>query len=159
MTVYRIVKTAERAQDLSGKGAYLAGGRWNSTGTFMLYTSESRSLALLENLVHYDQPELPPRLYTMEIEIADNAPIYTLSDDKLIEDWRLPETLALRRIGDQLFKDKKYLGFKVRSAVLPNEFNYLLDPLFPRYYDLVNVVNYEPLELDRRLFKPSEKDN
>ncbi|WP_414649653.1 RES domain-containing protein, partial [Chitinophaga sp.] len=38
MIVYRIVKTAERAQDLSGKGAYLAGGRWNSTGTFMLYT-------------------------------------------------------------------------------------------------------------------------
>jgi RES domain-containing protein len=151
MIVYRIVKTAVRAKDLSGRGAYLAGGRWNSAGTFMLYTSESRALALLENLVHYDQSELPPRLYIMEIELSKNAPIYTLSDDLLTEGWRLPETLALRKIGDQIFHQKKYMGFKVRSAVLPGEFNYLLDPLFPHYYDMVKVIKQVPLDVDDRL--------
>jgi RES domain-containing protein len=60
MLVYRIVKNRARVNDLSGTGAFMNGGRWNYEGTYALYTSEYRSLALLETLVHTEDEELPP---------------------------------------------------------------------------------------------------
>jgi RES domain-containing protein len=42
MIVYRLAK-AKYSNDLSGKGAEKTGGRWNSKGTALLYTSESQS--------------------------------------------------------------------------------------------------------------------
>ena len=51
MIVFRLAKK-QYTHKLSGEGAELYGGRWNSVGTPMLYTSESRSLALLELAVH-----------------------------------------------------------------------------------------------------------
>jgi RES domain-containing protein len=51
MLVYRI--SGQRfANDLSGTGARLNGGRWNSVGLSLLYAASYRSLALLEILVH-----------------------------------------------------------------------------------------------------------
>ena len=36
--------------DLSGQGAKIYGGRWNSVGNSMLYTSYSPSLAMLSQI-------------------------------------------------------------------------------------------------------------
>jgi len=49
--LYRIAKT-RHIYDLTGAGARLYGGRWNHKGIGMIYTSETRSLASLEFLVH-----------------------------------------------------------------------------------------------------------
>lgn len=51
MKLYRIAQTAH-IKDLSGTGARLYGGRWNEKGVGVVYTSESRALAILEYLVH-----------------------------------------------------------------------------------------------------------
>ena len=51
MEIYRIAQQLY-AEDISGNGAKLYGGRWNSEGLTALYTSFSRSLALLETLAH-----------------------------------------------------------------------------------------------------------
>src|SRR5207244_10751624 len=52
----RIVRVARicRAKypDLDGKGAAIAGGRWNSIGTPIVYTSSCGALAVLEYRVH-----------------------------------------------------------------------------------------------------------
>ncbi|MGH7564183.1 MAG: RES family NAD+ phosphorylase [Gemmatimonadota bacterium] len=40
-------------------GARRAGGRWNSKGRPMIYTSEHLSLPVLETLVHVTRDELP----------------------------------------------------------------------------------------------------
>ena len=151
MVVNRIVKTRERALDLSGKGAFLYGGRWNSEGIFMLYTSTHASLAMLEILVHADESEIPPQLFVSQIEIAEKAPIYQYPEEALPDNWREPDHLGLKKIGDQLMKDRQYLGFKVLSAVLPSEFNLLLNPLFPGYTDLVTIKRTYQLETDPRL--------
>ena len=151
MVVYRIVKSEERTRDLSGKGAFIDGGRWNNPGIFLLYTSMNSSLALLENLVHFDESELPPRMFVIRIEIDETVTIYPFPDEDLPKNWRQPENFELKEIGDKLINDKKYLAIKVRSAVNPDEYNILLNPIFPAYNDLVRVIAAEPYTLDQRL--------
>ena len=51
MIVFRLSK-ATYALDLSGKGAEKTGGRWNSKGIPMVYTSSSRALCTAEIAVH-----------------------------------------------------------------------------------------------------------
>lgn len=151
MRVYRIVKAEKRTTDLTGTGAYNEGGRWNSEGVYALYTSEHSALAMLEVLVHVDESELPPDMFIMTIEIAEAAPIFTIADEDLPANWRLPENIVLKEMGDAIFAEKKWLGIKVRSAVMQDSFNYVLNPLFPGYYDLVKVVAVQPLAVDKRL--------
>jgi RES domain-containing protein len=151
MVVYRIVKSEKRTRDLSGKGAFIDGGRWNNPGIFLLYTSMNSSLALLENLVHFDESELPPRMFVMHIEIDETVAIYQFHDEDLPKNWRQPENFELKEIGDKLINDSQYMAIKVRSAVNPDEYNILLNPLFPAYYDHVKVIAAEPYMLDQRL--------
>jgi RES domain-containing protein len=151
MLVYRIAKMKERAIDLSGKGAFLYGGRWNSEGVFMLYTSTHASLAMLEVLVHVDESELPPQLFISQIEISETASLYQFPEEQLPKNWREPDNLGLKRMGDRLMRERTYVGFQVRSAVLPSEYNILLNPLFPGYADLVKIKRIDKLETDPRL--------
>lgn len=117
----------------------------------MLYTSMNISMALLEILVHADESELPSKMFISRIEIPDDANIYQFPDNELPKNWREPENLALKKMGDRLMAEKKYLGIKVRSAVIPGEFNVLLNPLFEGYSDMVKVIGVEELETDTRL--------
>jgi RES domain-containing protein len=151
MYVYRIVKSEKRIEDLSGMGAFRAGGRWNDKGTYVLYTSENSSLAFLENLVHFDVEETPEDLYIMEISIDDDKLILQIPDTDYPEDWLHTDNIACKRLGDRLLSDHKLLGIKVRSAVNQSEYNILLDPLFPGYHDLVKVNNVIKVPVDRRL--------
>ena len=151
MKVYRIVKDRNRTTDLSGTGAFRVGGRWNSKGTYMLYTSENSSLAFLEALVHFDKSDCPPHLYIMHIEVDDTATIYTVPDMEYPKDWLQLELPENKKPGDKWMADKAYLGIRVKSAVNVSEYNILLNPLFPRYYDLVKVIDIKEVPLDERL--------
>lgn len=151
MILYRIAKRQQRANDLSGQGAANEGGRWNSEGVFALYTSESRALAMLELLVHVDETELPPNLFLMTIEVEDSASFFEIMDEELRDDWRQPENLVLKLKGNKIFREQNFIGLKARSAVMPPEYNCVLNPLFPRFYDLVKVIHIEDYALDNRL--------
>lgn len=154
MTVYRIAKLKKRATDLSGMGAYKDGGRWNNAGTYMLYTSENSSLAYLENLVHFEIENSPPNLYMMSIELkVDDTLIYKLPDKIYPVNWQEIGNLQNKRIGDELMEERKFLGIKTRSAINKSEYNYLLNPLFPGYHELVSVRLVEELAVDARLVK------
>ena len=152
MIAYRIAKSQLRAEDISGMGAFRNGGRWNSKGTYMLYASENSSLAFLENLVHFDELNLPPDLYMISIEISiDESQVYRLPYPEYPVKWQLLENLENKKMGDRWMSEKKYLAVKVKSAVNPSEYNFLLNPLFPHYHDLVKVLSIEPLPIDSRL--------
>lgn len=151
MIVYRIVKLKKRTTDLSGTGAFHEGGRWNHPGTYALYTSENASLALLEILVHVEETELPPTMFVLTIEIDDRAPIMEFPDADLPPNWRHPENIELKEIGDRVFSSNKFIGLKVRSAVMPNQYNIILNPQFAGYQEYVHVISVDPLEVDQRL--------
>ncbi len=133
-------------------GAFKNGGRWNSKGTYMLYTSVNSSLAYLENLVHFET-DTPPNLHVVEIEIDDDSSIYQLPDNKYPHDWQQKENLSNKILGDKWMNDKEYLGIKVRSAVNPSEHNILLNPLFPGYHNRLIIISIETIPFDSRLSK------
>ena len=118
----------------------------------MLYTSENRSLALLETLVHFDEQDTPPDLYIMSIEISPTAPVYNFPDDDLPGDWRDAENIILKGLGRSIFKARKHLGFRARSAVLTEEYNIMLNPLFHGFNEMVKVVAVATYHPDTRLF-------
>jgi RES domain-containing protein len=152
MFVYRIAKTFPRANDISGTGAYQYGGRWNSKGTYMLYTSENSSLAYLENLVHFDQSVAPATLFIARLEVkAEESLFYKLPDITYPVSWQQLDNFENKLMGDSMSKKAEFLAVKVRSAVNPMEFNYLLNPLFPAYHDLVKMNRVERIEIDTRL--------
>ena len=120
----------------------------------MLYTSMNSSLAYLETLVHFNEPDIPPNLYITAIEILGNdSLIYQLPDDKYPEDWQTQDNLENKIIGDQWIRENKFLAFKVQSAINPTEFNFLLNPLFPRFHDNIAVHYIEQLNIDNRLIR------
>ncbi|HEQ71454.1 MAG TPA: RES domain-containing protein, partial [Spirochaetia bacterium] len=128
MIVYRIAR--ERyIRDLSGDGARRYGGRWNSKGIPLLYTAASRSLAVVEYLVHVSISLAPQDLYLAEILFPDSPPPETVEPERLPPDWtRHPAPSALAEIGDAWARRGTSIALKAPSAVVPGEYNYLLNP-------------------------------
>ena len=59
------------ANDLTGTGAKITGGRWNSTGTRIVYCSSSIALATLEILIAVRTASLPFDLFLIRVDIPD----------------------------------------------------------------------------------------
>jgi len=130
MLVYRISKT-RYATDLSGEGAKLYGGRWNNKLTPCIYTSESRALALLEYTVNINIDDIPRALSIITLDIPD-ADIYELNLSQLPGDWKdVPAPSSTKDIGSNLLNESKNAVIKIPSAIIANEFNYILNPKHP----------------------------
>ena len=70
MRVYRLSKEKYK-NDISGAGAEKFGGRWNSKGTRMVYTADSRALAKLEVAVNLALHRIPKNYFLTIIELPD----------------------------------------------------------------------------------------
>lgn len=152
MKIYRLSRE-KYTRDLSGTGAMLNGGRWNSRGKYALYTAENISLAKLEVAVHLDFDLIPDDYYLIEIEMPDNATIQTIETAQLFEDWdSIPHSESTQRIGDEFLSSQEFLALKVPSAIVKQEFNYILNPAHTSYSQ-VKVTAIEPFQFDHRLFK------
>jgi RES domain-containing protein len=128
MIVYRIGRT-KYSRDLTGEGARLNGGRWNHKLTPCLYTSASRSLAVLEYTVNVNIDDIPRALSMTTIEIPDKD-ILKVSVADLPGDWRAsPAPASTRDFGNKLLRDCEHPIIQIPSAVIPDEYNYLLNPL------------------------------
>ena len=128
MIVYRIGKT-KHARNLTGEGARLNGGRWNHKLTPCLYTSESRALALLEYSVNVNIDDIPHTLSITTLEIPDSI-ILQLTIASLPRNWReSPAPTATKDFGTDLLKNASHPVIKIPSAIIPEEFNYILNQL------------------------------
>jgi RES domain-containing protein len=151
MRTYRLAKQ-NFAVDLSGKGAEISGGRWNSKGVSVVYTSQSRALCLVEIAVHVPVGIVPVNYYMIEIEIPDKIEFYPVSEKNLPADWNsFPHSPFTQKIGDDFIAAYKFLILKVPSAVVQGDFNYLINPRHPDF-GLVKVIQTEPFTFDKRLF-------
>lgn len=149
MIFYRLT-TTEFANDLSGDGAKIYGGRWNNVGMASVYMSEFISLSILEILVRANKFNSPDTYTLLNIQIPDHS-IKTIELKKLKPGW--PAHIEYTRwIGDEFLKENQTLVLKVPSAIVPEEHNFLINPLHAAFKK-VKIVSTELLELDKRLFQ------
>ncbi|WP_332697904.1 RES family NAD+ phosphorylase [Bosea sp. (in: a-proteobacteria)] len=142
MRVWRVCRAA--FADLSGEGARLHGGRWNSPGRPVVYTAENPALAILEVRVHLDlEPDLIPDDYVLvEIDLGGAA---------FDEVAALPEDP--RQVGDAWHAGARTPVLKVPSFAAPRSFNLLINPAHSGGGS-VAVVGQQAFSFDRRLWLP-----
>ncbi len=152
LVVWRIVQRRLAKHAFSGEGARRYGGRWNSPGLPVIYTAQSQSLAALEILVHVDSENLLFNYVAIPVRIEENL-IIQIDSSKLPRNWRAyPATKATRVLGDSWLIDQESVVLQVPSAVIPTEYNFLLNPVHPDFRHLVPGKPV-PFEFDSRLTK------
>ncbi|KAB7729326.1 RES domain-containing protein [Rudanella paleaurantiibacter] len=147
MDVYRIAK-ARYADTLMASGAP---ARWNLRGQFVLYTASSRSLACLENIVHRSAEGLLDDFRTMVIYVPDAISVEQIALEQLPSDWFLPEQYSLcQALGSAWIRSMRSAVLRVPSAIIPQEWNYLLNPAHPDF-STIQLTSTEPFWFDGRL--------
>jgi RES domain-containing protein len=149
-TGWRNVKSRYASTAFDGEGARLYGGRWNSPGTRMVYTSSTISLAVLEVLVHLQEASLLSS-YSLISADFDDALVERLERSRLPDGWRTyPAPSDLQRIGDEWVWSQRSALLEVPSVIVVRESNYLLNPAHPDFSSVV-IGEPEPFTFDVRL--------
>lgn len=136
VTAWRIVKTKHAGTAFSGEGARLNGGRWNLKGSPVVYLAGSQSLAILEMLVHLPSEEVGAHYTLFRVEIPDDL-IETIPPDQLPAGCAAdPVPAPVPAFGSEWAASGRSCVLRVPSAVAGEEFNYLANPLHPRFGDI-----------------------
>ena len=149
MIVYRIslAKWAGRLTP-SGRAA-----RWNNNGHFMIYAASTRALACLENMVHRRSIGPDDLFRVTLIEIPDDLTLKKLDKKKLPVAWHeYINYTSCQAIGDAWLNQNKSAVLQVPSAIITEEYNFLLNPQhhdFPR----IKILSTENFSFDERLLK------
>ena len=149
MRVWRLARERHAATAFSGEGAARFGGRWNSRGVRMIYTSGSLSLAALETLVHLN-PQLPLRYVAIPVEFEPDQ-LEVIPASALPADWASrPPGFSTQRLGDAWIARSDRVVLEVPSVIVPGERNYILNPRH-REFSKLRIGSAEPFAFDSRL--------
>lgn len=152
-SVYRIVKKKHLQTALTGEGARLYGGRWNSKGIPMVYASENLQLATIELLVHLPKIEIIYQNYWIIPLIIPEKFIQKLSESDLPKAWNSHEiNNHTQFLGDHWMMTAKSAVLEVPSAASQLGKNYLINPQHPDVKK-IKVEAAFPLEPDLSLKK------
>ncbi len=147
MIVYRIA-LEKWSQKIVASGF---AARWNSKGYFVIYTSSSRALACLENVVHRSGEGLNKLFKIMKIKIPDNLEIEEVTLPALKKSWQnftnFPYT---QEIGDTWISRKSSLVLQVPSVIIPDEHNFIINQGHPDF-SKVKLLSVEDFIFDPRL--------
>jgi RES domain-containing protein len=143
-----------RADDLSGLGAAKTGGRWNSIGKPVVYTSRSVALAYLETLAHIGR-QIPRNRFLVRVVVSDKVWDQALwaKEKDLPKTWRAEPA----GMGSILFGDKWLVGAKsallcLPSVIVPEDTNVLINPDHPEAASIQARVERQLL-YDTRLLR------
>lgn len=134
---FLLCKTRYLGTAFSGEGARLSGGRWNSPGLAMVYTSSSLSLASLEVMVRLEDPDAFKRLFSwLPLEIPEDL-VERLDPAQLPANWNTDETNSMSQsVGDVWLRSNRTAVLAVPSVVTPGERNYLLNPVHSGFSEI-----------------------
>lgn len=150
-TAWRVIKKKYERHALTGEGAHLYGGRWNSPGHRVIYTAEALSGALLEILVHSDKRLLPYySVYRFEVPEQN---ILDLDVSSLPTTWRRsPAPPELAAVGDRWYTEGQSVVLRVPSVIVPVEKSLLINPAHPNFSAIGEVCDGPfPFDVDPRL--------
>jgi RES domain-containing protein len=133
ISAWRIVSANYKDNAFAGDGARIHGGRWNSKGVAVVYTADSLALASIEMIVNLPAPKLLQKYVRISAQTSLNL-VSELSGADLPEDWNSrPISPSTRAIGDRWIKEQRSAVLRVPSIVVPDEYNYLLNPTHPDF--------------------------
>lgn len=149
MEVWRLQRSVH--PPLDGEGARRFGGRWNTPGRPVVYTSETLALSVLEMLVHFDSDLAPGDYTAFRIFVPDEIACEEVRREHLPEGWhRSAACRACRNAGDAWLDRRTAAVLKVPTAVIPQGSNLLINP---NHGDAttIRVVSGVPFAFDSRL--------
>ncbi|MCL2641815.1 MAG: RES family NAD+ phosphorylase [Phycisphaerales bacterium] len=150
---WRITKAKYADTAFSGVGTKRDGGRWNNPGTSIVYTAGSTSLAILEMLVHLDEVDTLLQHYVIFEISFDKSLVKSVDPATFPEAWRVdPPPVTVQLIGDDWVAGEDSAVLRLPSAVVPAEWNYLLNPEHPDFAKIA-IGPKQPIEFDPRLAK------
>ena len=115
-----------------------------------MYTAQSLALAALEILVHVDSDK-PLQDYVAIPVTVDPQPITRVDKSALPNNWRAyPASKATRTIGDEWISEGVLPVLQALSAVIPTEFDFLLNPSHKEFRKL-RIGKPQRFRFDRRL--------
>jgi RES domain-containing protein len=150
MLLWRLTAARHADTAFSGEGARRYGGRWSPAGLLVVYAAESRSLALIEVLAGTDDAA---RLFGQEwvllsVEVPEDC---VEKPERVPDNWRrFPHIAETQAFGADWVQARRSVGLRVPSAVVPREFNFLLNPAHPEFAR-VGIGAPEPFSFDPRL--------
>jgi RES domain-containing protein len=152
VTAWRLYKPKHAATAFTGQGARRFGGRLNSKGVAVVYTSATLSLAAMELLVHLQSADVLAS-YAMRSVRFDEGLVTTLTVADLPRDWNhSPPPPGVQRVGDEWVRSGASAVLRVPSVIVPTENNYLLNPNHPDFA-AIQLGVAEPFQFDPRLLK------
>ena len=134
--VWRIATGAPayEADDMTGTGAKLTGGRWNERDVAVVYAAEHRSLACLETMAHLNAGGLPLNRYLVEVTIPDE--IWKAREEhdaaSLPVGWDArPSSRTSIGWGTTWLRSRRTAVLVVPSVIVPEERNVIINPHHP----------------------------
>jgi RES domain-containing protein len=155
MRIWRICRAPYVAEAFSGEGARRFGGRWNSRGVPMVYSSTSLALAAMELFVHLEPGLAPGDLVYLSAILPEGEPARTVDQAELPPEWWDDDTTAeapARKLGDAWIRERSSLAIMVPSVPIRVEWNVLLNPAHPRMNEL-RIEAPQPFIFDARMFQ------
>jgi len=157
LTVFRLGKHAYRNQLFDGQGGLYASGRWTPRGRRVVYTSASISLAVLEYTVNYRRRGWVPATVLGRVIIPASVRAKTVSISDLPANWFAADPPSqLQSIGAEWLERADTALLKVPSAIVIEEWNYLLNPLHPDFRKL-RVSAPKSFSFDQRVARSRKK--
>jgi len=146
---WRIVPEDRAGDAFVGEGAKVYGGRWNSPGFAVVYGSQHKSLAALEQIVHLN-PRSASRFKAFSFHFPPSL-IDSLSTGDLPKDWRQePPPPSTQQFGDAWVREARSAVLAVPSIIIPEELNYVLNPAHADF-QRITIAKSQDFVFDPRL--------
>jgi RES domain-containing protein len=122
-----------------------------TSGTAILYASESSALAALELLVHLGRGQALGSYRLFTLSIPDSS-VRRVDASDLPLDWRAdPLPARTARLGDGWAALGRSLALLVPSVIIPREHNLLVSPSHADFATIAGNAASEPFGYDPRL--------
>jgi RES domain-containing protein len=138
---------------LDGRGGLLASARWHTQGREIVYLAESPAGAFAEALVNLelDSNDLPSSYKLLKSEAPDGISTVSVRQTDIAATW-IEDFVLTRTIGDEWLASNKSALLRVPSAIIPETYNFLLNPNHPEAAG-VKVLSYLEYPWDHRLLQ------
>lgn len=125
-------------------------GRWNGAGRKVIYTAESIPIAFMENMIRRKGLGFNDQFAIMIIEVPDTLSISEVDPATLATGWRDYKDYTICQAAGNNWYDKRLSPvLKVPSAVLPSNFNYVLNAEHPDFSQIKLVTTSDLLPDER----------